>query len=367
MKIKAEKKALLSAIVPATCALSNNAPIPVLESLKFTAEGNSLFVTGYDLSKGVKTETPVYVEEEGSILLNPQKISSIIRSMPDEVIDISTDNKGIVTVSCKKIKFEIIGISADGYPSLPELSGDMSFEVEKGMLKRMCQQVLFSVALDDKKPVFTGVLFELNGNKMTLVSCDGFRISICSENVQTNDALRFIVPGRTLSELVKLIDDSDEKIKIELTSKHLIVHFGDIYFFSRLVEGEYIDYMKSIPQNQTVEVKLKLHDFISCLERASLIIDERAKSPIRINVVPFGVLISCFTANGKIEDEVQAETSGELEIGFNNRYLIEAFKAASLSDDEEVIIRMSSPLMGITIQPVEHDAYLYLVLPVRLS
>ena len=367
MKIKAEKKTLLSAILPAMCALSNNVPIPVLESLKFTAENSTLFVTGYDLSKGVKTETAVFVEEEGSILLNPQKISSIIRSMPDEVIDISSDNKGIVTVSCKKIKFEILGISSDGYPGLPELSGDKCFEIEKGILKRACQQVLFSVALDDKKPVLAGVLFEISSNKMTLVSCDGFRLSICKETVDVEDMLRFIVPGKTLSDLIKLLDDSEEKIRIELTAKHLIVHFGDIYFFSRLIEGEYIDYMKSIPQNQPVEVKVSLSDFISCLERASLVIDERAKSPVKLNMVPFGVLISCLTANGKIEDEVQAEVTGELEIGFNNRYLIDALKAASLSDDEYVMLRMTSPLMGMTIQSVDHDGYFYLVLPVRLN
>lgn len=367
MKIKAEKKALLGAILPAMCALSTNAPIPILESLKLTAENSTLYVTGYDLSKGVKTETAVFVEEEGSILLNPQKISSIIRSMPDEVIDIATDNKGVVTVSCKKIKFEILGISPDGYPTLPELSGDKSFEIEKGVLKRACQQVLFSVALDDKKPVLTGVLFELSGSKMTLVSCDGFRLSICRESVVSSEMLRFIVPGKTLNDLIKLLEDSEEKIKIELTAKHLIVHFGDIYFFSRLVEGEYIDYMKSIPQNQTVEAKVKLHDFISCLERASLVIDERAKSPIKLNMVPFGILISCLTANGKIDDEVAAEVKGELEIGFNNRYLLDALKGASQADDEEVVLRMSGALVGMTIQPVDHDGYLYLVLPVRLN
>ncbi len=368
MKIKAEKKALLGAIIPAMCALSTNAPIPVLESLKFTAENGMLTVTGYDLSKGVKTETAVFVEEEGTILLNPQKISSIIRAMPDEIIDISSDSKGVVTVSCKKIKFEIIGLSSEGYPNLPELSGDRSFDIEKGVLKRICQQVLFSVALDDKKPVLAGIFFELSGSRMTAVSCDSFRLSICHENIKSDEMLRFIVPGKTLSELIKLIDDSEEKITIELTSKHLIVHFGDIYFFSRLIEGEYIDYMRSIPQNNGIEVKLRLHELISACERAQLIIDERAKSPIKLNVVPFGVLISCLTANGKIDDEVVADVSGgEVEIGFNNRYLLDALKGASLTGDEEIVLRLSTPLMGMTVQPVDHDGYLYLVLPVRLN
>ena len=368
MKIKADKKTLLGAILPAMCAISTSAPIPVLESLKFTAENGILSVTGYDLAKGVKTENAVFVEEEGTILLNPQKISSIIRAMPDDMIDIQSNSKGVVTVSCKKIKFEIIGLSPEGYPSLPELSGDKSFDIEKGVLKRICQQVLFSVALDDKKPVLAGVFFELSGSKMTVVSCDAFRLSICHENIQSSEMLRFIVPGKTLSDLMKLIDDSEEKITIELTSKHLIVHFGEIYFFSRLIEGEYIDYMRSIPQNTPIEVKLNLHDFISACERASLIIDERAKSPIKLNVVPFGVLISCLTANGKIDDEVAASvTGGEVEIGFNNRYLLDALKGAAQSGDDEIILRLSSSLIGMSVQPVDHDGYFYLVLPVRLN
>lgn len=367
MKIRADKKSLLNAILPAMCAISSPAPISVLESLKFTAQNDVLYVTGYDLSKGVKTETHVFVEEEGTILLNPQKISAIVRSMPDDMINIETDDKGIVKVSCNKTKFEIIGINSEGYPNLPELSGDKSFDIEKGILKNSCQQVLFSVAYDDKKPVLTGVFFELSNNKMTLVSCDGFRLSICNKNVVTNEMLRFIVPGKTLSDLIKLLDDSDEKITVELTSKHLILHFGDIYFFSRLIEGDYIDYVRSIPQNQKIEAKIKLSGFISCLERASLVIDEKAKSPIKLNIVPFGVLVSCLTANGKIEDEIQAEVQGELEIGFNNRYLLDALKAASMSGDEEVILKMSTPLTGMTIQPADHDEYFYLVLPVRLN
>ena len=368
MKIKADKKSLLSSIAPALLAVSSAAPIPVLEYIKLTAVNSTLSVTGYDLAKGVKTETAVFVEEEGSILLNPQKINSIIRSMPDDMIDISTGDKGIVTVSCKKIKFEILGLSPEGYPNLPELSGDKSFDIEKGVLKRICQQVLFSIALDDKKPVLSGVLFELDKTKMTVVSCDAFRLSICRENVKSDEMLRFIVPGKTLTELVKLLDDSEEKITVELTAKHLIVHFGDIYFFSRLIEGEYIDYMRSIPQNAPVEVRVNLGEFISACERASLIIDERAKSPIKLNIVPFGVLISCTTANGRIDDEVQAKTNGgEVEIGFNNRYLLDALKGALAAGDEEVVLRLSTSLIGMSIQPTDHDGYFYLVLPVRLN
>lgn len=368
MKIKAEKKVLLEAVTPTLCALSTKALIPALECIYFKAENGLLTVTGYDLAKGVRTETPINVEEEGALLLNAQKLSSIIRALPEGMVDISTDKDYKVTIVSGKIKFEILGLPTDGYPSIPELAGDRSFTIPKGILKRLCQQVLFSVSVDEKRPVLTGVNFEINGDKLTIVSCDAFRLSIRHETIQSDELMKFIVPGRTLSELMKLLDDSDENIVVELTNKHIIMHFDNLYFFSRLIEGEYLDYLKPIPKDTTIEVKVKLDDFISSCERASLVIDERVKSPIKITVAPGGLLFSCDSVNGKVRDEIPASVSGgELEIGFNNKFLLDALRAASLSNDDEVVLRMRSPLVGMSIQPIDHDSFFYLVLPVRLN
>lgn len=367
MKIKAEKKVLLEAVTPTLCALSTKALIPALECIYFKAENGMLTVTGYDLAKGVRTETEVNVEESGALLLNAQKFSSIIRALPEGMVDMTVDSDYKVTIVSGKIKFEILGLPTDGYPSIPELNGERGFEIPKGILKRMCQQLLFSVSIDEKRQNLTGVNFEISNDKMTLVSCDGFRLSIRHETVKSDELMQFIVPGRTLSELMKLLDDSDDIIKIELTSKHIIMHFDNLYFFSRLIEGDYIDYLKPIPKDTTVEVKVKLDDIISSCERAGLVIDERVKSPVKITVAPGGLLLSCDSVNGKVRDEIPAETEGELDIGFNNKYLLDALRAAALSGDDEVVLRMKTPLVGMSIQPIDHDSYFYLVLPVRLN
>ena len=367
MKIKAEKKVLLDAVTPTLCALSTKALIPALECIFFKAENNLLTVTGYDLAKGVRTETEINVEESGALLLNAQKFSSIIRALPDGMVEMTVDSDYKVTIVSGKIKFEILGLPTDGYPSIPELSGDRGFEIPKGIMKKLCQQVLFSVSVDEKRQNLTGVNFEVNSDKMTVVSCDGFRLSIRHETVKCNELMQFIVPGRTLSELMKLLDDSDDTIGIQLTSKHIIMHFDNLFFFSRLIEGEYIDYMKPIPKDMGIEVRVKLDDIISSCERAGLVIDERVKSPVKVTVAPGGLLLSCDSVNGKVRDEIPASTEGQLDIGFNNRYLLDALRAAALSGDDEVILRMKSPLVGMSLQPVDHDSYFYLVLPVRLN
>lgn len=368
MKLKADKKVLLDAVIPTLGALSSKALIPALECIYFKAENGILTVTGYDLSKGVKTETSVMVEEEGEILLNAQKFSSIIRALPDGMVEISVDKDLKVTIVSGRVKFEIIGISTEGYPSLPELSGDRKFEIPKGILKKLCQQLLFSVALDDKRPVLTGINFEINSNKLTAVSCDGFRLSIRYEKIVSDEIMQFIVPGKTLQELIKLLDDSDDIIMAELTSKHIILHFDNLYFFSRLIEGEYIDYMRTIPKDSETEVRVKLDDIIKSLERAGLVIDERVKSPVRIEIAPDALILSCDSANGRVRDEIKAEVKGNpLEIGFNNKYLLDSLRAATISSDEEVIMKLRSPLVGMSITSPEHDEYFYLVLPVRLK
>ncbi len=368
MKIKAEKKVLLEAVTPTLCALSSKPLIPALECIYFKAENSIITVTGYDLAKGVRTKTDINIEEDGELLLNAQKFISIIKTLPEGIVEISVDKDYKVTITSGRIKFEILGLPVEGYPSIPELKGDKSFKIPKGILKKLCQQLLFSVSIDEKRPVLTGINFEINSEKMTLVSCDGFRVSIRHENVKCEEFIKFIVPGRTLSELLKLLDDSDEEIMIELTNKHIIMHFDNISFFSRLVEGDYIDYLRPIPKDTTVEVKVNLDALISSCERASLVIDERIKSPVRMTIDEHGIIISCNTVNGNVWDEIPAAvTGGKIEIGFNNKYLLDSLRAASLSGDDEVILRLKTPLIGMSIQPIDHDSYFYLVLPVRLN
>lgn len=368
MKIKAEKKVLLDAVLPTLPALSSKALIPALECIHIKAENGILTVTGYDLAKGVITENNVMIEEEGTVLLNAQKFSSIIKTLPEGMVEISIDKDMKVNIVSGRIKFEIIGIPTEGYPSIPELSGDRKFEIPKGILKKLCQQLLFSVSLDDKRPVLTGVYFEIDNGKLSAVSCDGFRLSIRYEKISCDETMKFIIPGKTLSDLLKLLDDSDDVISAELTNKHIIMHFDNLYFFSRLIEGEYIDYMRTIPKDSEIEVKVKLEDIIRSCERAGLVIDERVKSPIKIEVVPDGLILSCDSVNGKVRDEIKADVNGKpLEIGFNNKYLLDALRAAACSGDEEVIMKLRSPLVGMSITSTEHEEYFYLVLPIRLK
>ncbi|MDD6311908.1 MAG: DNA polymerase III subunit beta [Firmicutes bacterium] len=373
MFIRVDKKPLLDALLPALCAVSNKSTIAALSCVFLHAdeENSTLTITGFDINKGLKTSIPATVLEGGNLLLEGHKFVSIVRSLPDTEVSVQNDDRFITTISCQKSRFEISGMSSESYPSLPELKGDRGFKISQGTLKKMISQVIFSYSLSDNKPVLTGINFEFGNGRLRLCSCDGYRVSIKDESFEAESIREgsFIVPGKTLTELYKLLSSDDEsEVKVELSRKHIIFSFDNLIFFSRLIEGNYFDYDKSIPKVFKTYATVNLSDAIAAVERSALIIDERAKSPIKFIVTPDSVRITCNTVNGRIDEEFDAEVEGEeITVGFNHRYLLDALKGAEISGDEKVLIELYSPISGMIIKPVDHEDFCYMVLPVRLN
>ena len=372
MFIRADKKTLLEAIAPCMCAVATKSANNTLSCLYFKAEeGEKLAVTSFDTSKGVKTRLDAFVLEQGSLLLDAVRFHSIVRSLPDGEISISSDENFVTTISSGSAKFEILGLSADSFPAIPQLSGESKFVIRQGVLKKMLQQVLFAASVIDLKPILTGVLFEMKGDSLRLCACDGYRIAIrdevCAGGLDTD--VNFVVPAKTLQELIKLLsDDEEDQVKIELARRHLIFAFDDFTFFSRYVDGEYIDYKRSLTNEFKTVITLGLSDAIGCLERCSLLIDERAKAPVRLSIEAGAISVKCATANGKIDEVFPCETEGEqMVIGFNNKFLLDALRAAHLCGDDEVVMEVTSPLSGMAIRPAEHTRYYYMVVPMRLN
>jgi len=371
IKFISNKAALLSLITPALSATSTKSTLPALEGLLFTLEENLLTVCGYDLEKGVKTSIPVFPKEDGAVILNAQKISAIIKNFPDCEITFETDDKNIVRISGAMSDFSIHGLAAEAFPNLPELGGDKSFSISQSLLKDIILSTHFAVAQTDARPILTGELFKIEGRKLTVVALDNYRLALREEEnaVFGNDTnYSFVVPGKTLIEFSKLLFDNEEMVVVEFTSKYIIFKVKDIIFFSRLLEGEYLDYNRAIPKQNKIFVKMNTADFIESASRASLLVDEKLKTPLKCNFTGNILDISCSTQYGKVNDNIKVEKSGEdIEIGFNGRYLLEALHACH---DEYLNVEMSTPLMSMVITPSkkkENSSYTYLVLPCRLK
>ena len=233
----------------------------------------------------------------------------------------------------------------------------------------MISRTIFAVSNDDTKPVLKGSLFNVNSENITISAIDGFRVAVRSEKSESENHeldIKFIMPGKAQQNLIRLIDDSDEDIVCELSNKHIIFTLNNLFILIRLLEGDFPDYTKYVPQpDATAEVdRLSL---IACLERVALI-NDKLKASARLKFSNDQLKISCETENGKINDLLPVYMEGEpIEVNFNQNYLIDALKAC---DNEKVHMRIASKGRGLVIVPREEDkkeesTYLQLVMPVR--
>ena len=234
------------------------------------------------------------------------------------------------------------------------------------MLRDIIDRTLYAVSQDERKPAHTGELFEILPDKMTVVALDGYRLAIVERPVKAVKDIRIIVPSKTMNEVSHLLANDDEELVHICANRRYVVFMTAGYtIMSRLIEGEFLNYHNVIPDGSRTRVTLDTKEFIETIERASLIITERLKNPLRISFTAGKVVVRCQTNLGRVVDEFNAQCEGDdVEIGFNNRYLLDALRNART---EQVRLEISGPLSPVKVLPAEGSNFLYLVLPVRFK
>ena len=373
MKFSCDKKTLLDAILPASLAVSNKSTIPSLEGLLFDAEDGVLTVTGYDLEKAIRCTVDANVSENGKVVIKSSRILSIARSLPDDTVCFETDDRFVAHITCGSSVFEIHAGSGDSYPILPEIDDSSCLKIPQSQLRKMLSQTQFAIGVNDPKPTLNGALFEIQSDTLRIVTLDGDRLAYrCSYAVvQDNEnPMKFIVPGKTLSELNKLLSDVDEPVAIEVSRKVIIFSIDNIVFISRLIEGEFYDYKKSFEQVINTTVNVNREELTEVVERCMLVVDEKNKSPIRLKFENGVLKASCISGNGKVFDEIPVDIEGDaIEIGFNGKYVLDVLHILT---EDTIKLNLSSPVKSMLILPPgDYDKgegdYVYLVLPIKLK
>ena len=366
MNIVCDKALLSNAIDGVSKAVTLRSSIPALEGILLKAEGFQLTLTGYDLEMGITTTIEANVRQAGEIVLSAKLLGDMVRRLPSGEINIYTNESGNATIKGGVAEFDILAISASDYPDLPTPGADHTLTIKAGMLRGMIEKTLYAVSQDDKKPAHTGELFAIEEDKLTVVALDGYRLAIVERPVQAEKHIRIIIPAKTLTEVNKLLGDDEDDVHISANRRVVVFNSGNYTILSRLIEGEFLNYANVIPNGCKTRVVLETRDFIDTIERASLIITERLKNPLRILFDASGkVTVRCQTNLGKVVDEFSAQVEGDpVEIGFNNRYLLDALRNARC---EKVVLELSGPLSPVKILPEEGEDFIYLVLPVRFK
>lgn len=366
MKFSCEKYLLQAAVSIAGRCAAAKSPMPVLEGLLLQA-GSDVRITGYDLKKGIYTNFPADVAEPGSIVLDARLFGDIVRSLPDDIVTLFVRENKNVQIICGASDFSIMGMDSGDYPELPAVDRNKYIAVPQNILGKMIRQTSFAVSDNESRPVYTGELFEVKGNTLTVVAVDGYRLALRREQVESDqmEDCSFIVPGTALNDLEKLCSDQDDAVEITVGEKHISFSLGDTVLVSRRLEGEFLNYNKSIPSEFSTTMEAQRDELSMTVGRVSLIIDERTKNPLRFCLGDNIIRIFCTTGVGRGEDQCPVKGSGDLEIGFNSRYLQDALKAVPADTLKLCFNSASSPCV---IAPADGgDSFSYMILPVRLK
>lgn len=354
-------------------ATSAKSSLPSAEGIFINATDNGLILTGYDLEIGISTSVFAKIEETGSVVLNARILCEILRKLPGETVTIECDSRNLAIIRSGEIKYEIMGFSGDDYPELPVVQDSFSIEIAADVFNSMIKQTIFSVSVpvptSSQKIIYTGIKVEIGNNEIRLIAIDGFRMAIRKETINYDGKdISFIVPGKTMSEIMRLAGESDSEnniISICTGVHHIVFNINGYYVISRLLEGDFLNYRATIPSSSTMTVSIDTRKFIDSIERTALIITDKTQSLIRCVFDTGFVRISSSTNLGIADDKLAAEIDGErTEIGFNNRYLLDALKAC---ETDRVIIKLNGSASPILITPVDGDSFNFLVLPVRLK
>ena len=353
MKFSCEKALLQAAISTTSRAVSPKSSIPALEGILLEA-GSDLRLTGYNLETGIRTIVPADIREEGTLVLGARLFGEIVRKLPDDIVTFQSENY-MVNIKCGMSEFNILGTDPEEFPELPTVEYQNSLILPQSRLKAMISQTLFAVSDNESRPIHTGSLFEVDSEGLTIVSVDGYRLALRHESIDKKEGAEtfsFVVPGAALSEVEKICSDVDEPASVTQGARHVM--------------GEFLAYRQAIPRNNTIHVEGDTRALLSSIDRVSLIISDKLKSPLRCVFDSNLLKISTKTAIGDAYDECPLSgDGGGLEIGFNNKYLMDALKAAPA---DKVRLELTTGVSPCVILPTEgEENFLYMVLPVRLK
>lgn len=366
MKIICSKANMVKGVSIVSKAVPSRTTMPILECILIDASANEIKLTANDMELGIETVIEGEIIERGIIALDAKFFSEIVRKLPDNEVVIESDDSFQTIITCEKAKFTIAGKSGEDFSYLPYIEKNESISISQFTLKDVVRQTIFSIADNDTNKLMTGELFEINENRLRVVSLDGHRISIRNIELKENySPLKVVVPGKTLQEISKILTgEAEDMVDIYFADNHILFEFDQTKVVSRLIEGEYFHIDQMLSSDYDTKVKVNKREFLSCIDRATLLIREGDKKPIILNIQDGSLQLKINSFAGSMNEELEIDKEGkDLLIGFNPRFFIDALRAI---DEEEVTLYMVNPKAPCFIKD-DAGTYVYLILPVNFN
>ncbi len=354
-------------------AVSSRATLPVLANVLLKTDNNGLKLTATNLEIGINCWVPGKVEAEGEITVPAKLLTDLVASLPNARIDLQLSAKDrTLKVTCGGSRSSIKGIDADEFPVVAAIGDAPATNVDSRALREALGEVVFAAATDESRPILTGVLTKLVGDRMTLAAADNYRIAVRNLTLAqpVGAEMSIVVPGRSYAELMRILPDTEQQIDITITpnKSQVLFHVEGIDLVSRLIEGQFPNYEPVIPTAHSSRAVIDREAFLAGARRASIFARDSANI-VKVEVGGDGTSEVSITAHaadvGDAADALEASVEGQATtIAFNARYLIDVL--SNLGSDEAAL-ELSGPLAPGVIRGIGKDEYVHVIMPVRTA
>ena len=365
MKVICSRKDLFEGVQTAARAVSARASLPILSHLLIRTLEDKIRLAATDLEIGVECSVPANVQEGGSLTAPARIISEVLSTLPDTDVILSVDEGHKVSMKCGTSDYEILGLPPEEFPMLPEVKDETSFAVEKAVLRSAIEKTIFAVSQDESRASLTGILLTLDGSSLRLVSTDTHRLCVVDCPLsQSKGETTSIAPGRAMGELHRIIGEGEGTVSVRISQSQIMVSVDDTVLTSRLIEGQFPNFQKVIPQEYTKRLIVPTEQFQQSVRRAAIVAREDANRIVLRTDDAKLTLTAESSAVGRAYEEVDVVREGEdVEMAFSAKYLLDFL---GVLDTEAVEMQLTGSLSPALLKPHESENYSYVLMPMQI-
>lgn len=366
MKIIVNGTDLSSAVMKVSKAISTKTTNPVLEGIKLSVRGDELTLSATDTEISIEKTVRSDTFREGDTVVPGKIFAELVKKLETEdqvELNLSEEGRLKIVYGSSEVYLSVLG--AEEFPLISKNINEKSFTLSQKDFKEAVTRTSFCCSTDESRPILKGCLIDLKDNEMTCVALDGFRLAVAKKKVKESTGdFRVIIPARSLNEITRLLEKEEDELTVRTEGNSLKVEVDGTVFITRLLEGEFINYVQILPKEFITEVKAEKNVLMNSLERATVVARE-SKNLVKLDIKENHIQITANSESGKVNETVPAVTDGkDVTIAFNSRYLCDALRAMN---EEFVGIYLNNPISPCVMRPASGEDYFYLILPIRIS
>lgn len=363
MQIDVSRNVLLKGITTVQNAISIRSALPILSNILLDISKNNLSIVGTDLDIGIIVTIPVNMTTPGSITVPAKRFIDIIKELPDANVLISVKKNNMAHIICENTQFKIMGIPKDEFPKLPELKDGDMVKISQALFKSMLSMTSFAMSGDETRYILNGVYMMIQKNFLRMVATDGRRLALIEREIglEKNIEKNLIIPAKTIQELIRNLKE-DGDIQISFGENQALFNLGDTVIISRLIEGEFPNYERVIPEEAKNKVIVDREKLLLAVKRISLFTTQDSQA-VRIDIEKDKMVVSKHSPDiGEATEEIAVNYDGSpLSIGFNPNYIMDVLKNLN---DRVIEFELHDPEKPGVIRTKEK--YIYVILPMQL-